>query len=217
MVTVPEVVEEIIRRSPFLEEGLSQGIVNLSSLARQIQPEIRQRLFKDIQEGAIVMALKRYSQDSKTKKTALPKVMKAITDISVRSNLAEFTFTNSETLISKQRQLLDVIHGRNNTFFTFTQGVYETSLFISLNIQDEVEKIFSGEVMKNKALGLSAITLILPQEAMYTPGVYYSILKSLAWEGINFVEVVSSFTELTILLEDKDVDHAFSVLKKGVV
>ena len=60
---------------------------------------------------------------------------------------------------------------------------------------------------------LSAITLILPKEAVFVPGVYYSVLKALAWEGINFVEVVSSYTELTIILQNSNVDRAFSVLK----
>ena len=60
---------------------------------------------------------------------------------------------------------------------------------------------------------LSAITIILPKEAVFVPGVYYSVLKALAWEGINFVEVVSSYTELTIILQNSNVDRAFSVLK----
>ena len=54
----------------------------------------------------------------------------------------------------------------------------------------------------------------ISEEALEIAGVYYSILKSLAFEGINFMEVVSSFTELTIFLRSEDTEKAFGVLKK---
>ena len=40
MKTIPEVVEKIILEKPFLHEALAEGLVNVSSLARKIQPEI---------------------------------------------------------------------------------------------------------------------------------------------------------------------------------
>ncbi len=214
MITVPELVEEIIAKSPFLEEGLSSGIINLSSLARQIQPEIQKKLYKDIQTGAIVMALKRLSKQIKSKdKTKLSDVLKNMTDITVRSNITEFAFDNSSTLPEKQRKLLEELSSEKNTFFTTSAGVYETSLFVSKNLETQVKKIFQSEKIRYEMSDLSAITVILPKEAVFVPGVYYSVLKALAWEGINFIEVVSSYTELTIILQNSNVDRAFSILK----
>ncbi len=214
MITVPEVVETIIRRSPFLEEGLSKEIINLSSLAREIQPEIQEKLLKDIKIGAIVMALKRLSKQIRTKNSGkLSEILKNISDITVRSNILEFAFDNSSTLLESQRKLLDQISSEKNTFFTTSSGVYETSLFVSQNLESEVKKIFKEERSRYEMRNLSAITLILPKEAVFVPGVYYSVLKTLAWEGINFVEVVSSYTELTIILQNSNVDRAFSILK----
>lgn len=43
-----------------------------------------------------------------------------------------------------------------------------------------------------------------------------SILKILAWEGINVVEVVSTFSEFTIILEDEEVSRAFSLFKDSL-
>jgi aspartokinase len=50
-------------------------------------------------------------------------------------------------------------------------------------------------------------------DTVETPGVYYPILKALAWAGINFIEIISVSSELTIIFRDKDVDRAFSVIK----
>ena len=56
MLTIPEVVEKLIKRSPFLSESLAQGIINISALARNIKPEIEKEVQKNIQTGALVMA-----------------------------------------------------------------------------------------------------------------------------------------------------------------
>lgn len=214
MITVPEVVEEIVKRSPFLEESLGRDIINLSSLAREIQPEIQEKLFKDIKLGAIVMALKRLSKRIKTQHSEkLEGILQNISDITVRSNILEFAFDNSPTLLEKQRKLLDIISSDKNTFLTTSQGVYETSIFISKHSEADIKKVFEGEKLRYEMEDLSAITIILPKESVFVPGVYYSVLKTLAWEGINFIEVVSSYTELTIILQNSSVDRAFSVLK----
>lgn len=213
MMTLPKIVEEIVKKSPFLEEGLSLGIVNLSALARKFKPQIQERLLKDITSGAIVMALKRLEANLKNKKFPLKPVLDALGDITVRSNICEYTFENSSSLLKNQIQLLLRITEQKNTFLTITDGVFETTIFASQNLKPLIEEVYKEEKLKTKQENLSSITIVIPEEATYVPGVYYSILKKLAWEGINFIEVVSSYTELTIFLEAKNVERAFSALK----
>jgi len=43
-------------------------------------------------------------------------------------------------------------------------------------------------------------------------GVYYYILKQLAWEGINIVQVVSTSNEFTIVVNQAEIDIAFKIL-----
>jgi hypothetical protein len=59
MLTINELLEQIILRTPFLEEGLSQGIINLSALSRKIRPQIEKQILKPVSASAILMALKR--------------------------------------------------------------------------------------------------------------------------------------------------------------
>lgn len=215
MVTVPEIVSRIVKQSPFLEEGLAVGIINLSSLARRIQPQIQKELYKDIQLGAIIMALKRLESSLKKKASMLAPILNNLGDITVRSNLMSYTFENSSLLLEKQAKFFTAVKVNKTAFLTITDGIYETSLFISQNLKEELEKNFAGERVKSKIENLSSITIILPEEALQTSGVYYSILKKLAWEGINFIEVVSSYTELTIFLEESEINKAFSVLNNS--
>jgi hypothetical protein len=214
MITVSEVVESIVRRTPFLEEALSRGILNLSALAREIKPEIEKELMKKVREGAIVMGLKRLSSKIKKTHNKQRSFFKNPPDLMVRSNLVEITILNSETLLNKQKRLLEQIKSVQNYFLTFTQGIYETTIIVSKNLEEKLLKIFEAEKIISKFENLSSITIQLPEGSALIPGIYSFILKALAWEGINLIEVVSTFNEFTIILESKNTDRAFSILKR---
>lgn len=210
MITVPQKVEEIIGNSPYLEQALAENLINLSSLARKIKPQIEKDLFKDVTEASIVMALKRFVKVV-GKKTYSEDYNKYFGDITVRSNLIEFAFVNSPSLTGKIRDLMT--ETPDDVFLTWTRGIYETTIIVSRKMAREVGGLFRDEVMKYEGANLSSITIKLPEQNIFEPGVYYTVLKKLAWEGININEVISTYTELTIILASNDVDRAFSALK----
>ena len=43
MKTIQEVVESTIRKTPFIEEALNEKLINVSSLARIILPEVSEK------------------------------------------------------------------------------------------------------------------------------------------------------------------------------
>lgn len=211
MISVSDVLEDILKDYPFIEEGLSKEIINYSAFAREVKPQIEKRLYKSIKEGAIVMALKRLSQ--KLHKNKKQKNTLSLMNLTVRSNLTEFTFLNSESLGNKQRELFNLLPKTGDIFCAVAQGVRETTYIASLDVVLLIEKIFLNEKLVSKINNLSSVTMRLPEENAKTPGIYYQILKRLAWEKINVVEVISTHTELTIIVEAKDIDRAFSALK----
>lgn len=215
MITISQLVEESVMKSPFLEEGIARGLINFSALARELKPQFEARLFKDIETGSIIMALKRFSERLASKKDSrLSEVLKNLTDFSVRSNIVSYTFANSLSIGVSQQKVMLAAKSIPNSFLTITDGIFETAFFASANIENILNNELKTETLKNKQSNLSSLTIIIPKEALEVPGVYYSILKSLAFEGINFMEVVSSYTELTIFLKSEDTEKAFAVLKK---
>jgi aspartokinase len=213
MITIPEIVEQIISGSPFLEDALGEGIINYSSLARKIKPEVERRLLKDVQLGAILMAIRRMSKKFKPG-SSLKKIIHSNNDLIVRSNLFELVIPNTEFTIQIHEQLINLAEKEEQYFMTITEGVFETTIIASNDLYDQVKKIIPHEKITTELTHLSSITIHLPTSNVYSPGLYYFFLKALAWEGINVIEVVSTYTELTIVLDNKDVDRAFSVLKK---
>ncbi len=214
MRTVAEVVEEIVGAAPFLEDGLALGILNLSALARRLRPRVEAALLKEVSDAAVMMALKRLAPRFASKSAEVTKLLRRMGELTVRSSLVEFTFRNSDTILEPQKELLHAIHRRSNTFLTVTQGVFEVTVIASAVLADKIEEVFAGERRISRLDDLSAINIRLPRETVHTPGVHYVILKQLAFADINVVEVVSTFTELTVVLSHKEVDRAFTVLKR---
>lgn len=220
MITIAEIVNEIISESPFLEEALNENLINISSLARKIKPDVEKRLRKEIKEGAIVMAINRLPVNRflKISKT-VNALMKEIGDIIVRSDLMSYTFLNSFDLRKKQTSLMQQLQNSLGAFYTFSQGISETTIIISKAYENQMEGIFKEEQLIKKTTNLSSVILKLPEINSETPGLYYFILKNLAWEGVNINEVISTSNEFTIVVSDTDISKAFLVLlklKKGL-
>ena len=214
MKTISSVVEQYIKSKPFLLSSLSQGIINLTSLARIMMPELEAHLGKDVKQGAVVMSLKRLSEELDFKiNYKISKVLKNIGEITVRSSLTDFTYVISDTLLDNQAKLISEINKQQDIFYTSSRGVNETNIVISASVELLIESIFKNEKLTHKIENLSSITVKLPQENISTPGVYYYIFQRLAWEGMIIHEVISTTNEFTIIVSDDQIDVAFKVIK----
>ncbi|MEP0262998.1 hypothetical protein [Dokdonia sp.] len=214
MKTIASCVEEIIITQPFIEEALSRNIINYSALAEHIQPLIEKRLHKTVKTGAIMMALRRYSPPLHASNTQkMQRILKNLGDITVRSNLTDFTFQNSPTLIQSHAKILENITTDRSIFYAFTRGILESNIIISSSERDKITQSFTKETQLGIEENLSAISINLPHDNSKVPGLYYQLFKRLAWDGIPLHEVVSTTNEFTILVKDFLVDRAFSVIK----
>ena len=204
MLTIPNAVEEVIKKKPFLEGALVEGLINLSALARQVN------------DSAVIMALNRLVPRLELMSAMkFKKVVENIGDIIVRSNLADYAFVNSPTLYERQAMLLDRVRTMKDVFCTFSQGIYETTLVVSSTIVGLVDEIFADENNIAKTVDLSSITVKLPAENTICPGVYYYIFKELAWDNINITEVISTTNEFTVVISDSDIHRAFTILMEA--
>ena len=215
MKTIAAVVEHYIKTKPYLSTAMSQGIINLTSLARQIQPEIEETLQKPARSGAIVMALKRISDNLEFLSThKIVKVLKGIGDITVRSSLVDYSFKISDSLLNAQAQFLAEVNDNPNVFYTSSRGVTESNLIVSSNAAAQLERCFEQEKLIEKTKDLSSISIKLPTENVTIPGIYYFIFQRLSWEGVNIFEVISTSNEFTILVGEDQVNVAFKAIKE---
>lgn len=213
MRTISQTVEEIIQRSPFLGEAIAEGVANNAQIARKIQPEVEKRLFEKVSEASIAMALHRMGKKF-NRAPYSEKLIKQMNDITVRSNLVELVYPNSIELASLLAAVSQSAKNRKDTFLNFSRGLHEALLIIDAESEKQLTPLLKKEKSVRRLDHLSALTMRMPEESLAVPGMYYPILKAIAAEGISFVEVMSVRTEFSLIFEDKDVDRAFSVLKR---
>lgn len=215
MITIPEAVETIIQGTPFLEDHLLDDLINMSSLARKIRKEVEEKTYKEVTEASILMALKRYRL--KRTKTAKKNVFKEFPEMIVRSNLVERTLRNTPSLANELERIMFSVKRDPRHVFIVTQGVFETTIITSNDLWPHMEPELKNEDIISHYEDLSAIIVKLPEKIIASSGVFYQILRPLALEGVNVIEVASTYSELSLILKKKDVDKAFTVLNRSLI
>ncbi len=213
MSTIARVVEKIIEEKPFLQEALSRGIVNHAALAEEIIPEIEKELKKKIKFSAVNMAIRRLSE--KLNKTFIARTkFDKYSDITIKSDLVSVTLYKIEDIESKIKKFYDNVDFRNGGFVTITQGINEVMIITNIKYKKDLEKIFQEKNIKKIINGLSSITIKVPLSSIDTIGLFYTITRSLNWDNINIIDIVSTLTEMTFIIKEQDTAKAFNCLKK---
>lgn len=214
MLSIGKVTEDIINRSPFLREAMSENLINVSSLARKIKPEVEVLLGSEVKEGAIVMAIKRMSPGVFHKVSLkLISVIGNLGDFLVRNDLIDLTFQNTATVNKHEAsELMTLLESDPEGFYTISRGVTETTIIASTQLKDKLIDLLKDSKLKSINENLASITVKLPKSNMEMYGIYYYILKHLAWEGLNIMQIISTTNEFTIVLKEDEIERAFKVL-----
>ncbi len=207
------IIESQVKQSPFISECLNAGLINTTALARYLQPSVEKEMGESVQISAIAMAIKRMpmSLDLINHKS-LARFIKQLRDILVRSELENLSVRHSPTLFDKLLSIIGTFKDEDRHFFGMIKGIYETTLVFSNELSVFVHEQLMGEEIISSRKELCAVSIMLPKQNLDTSGVYYTILKKLAWKGINIVEVISTSNEVSLLFDKKDIDEAFKEL-----
>ena len=165
----------------------------VSRIVRDAQRLADEILRKDINHGAIVMALNRLSINLEFQHThRIIKVLKKIGDITVRSNLVDYNFKVSDSLLINQSSLLKNLDVSKNNFYTSSRGVDECNIVVSANLSKLVEEKLTNEFCFSRTENLCSISFKLPEENVSIPGIYYFVFQKLSWDGINVSQIIST-------------------------
>lgn len=211
MYSISQALEDIIMSKPYLSELLEHELLNITQLARQLKPEVEDRCMKESTVEAIAMAIRRFPKKPTPEKVS--ELFSKTPDIMVRSQLCEITVKKQNNIkqihtILKQSTLIE------GQFFTITLGIFEDTIIFSEDQKERIVALFKRGDILSEFDDLAAITIRLPPASVDTPGVYYYVLKSLFLENTNIIEVVSTYLELTLLVEEKDAEHTFATVKQ---
>ncbi|MDX1761213.1 MAG: hypothetical protein R3218_03585 [Christiangramia sp.] len=211
MKTISTCVHDIIKHQPFLDDALARNIINFSSLAADLQPQVEKEMRKPVKQGSIIMALRRY-HPKRSKFNA--KNFRELGDMIVRSGITEYTYLNSKDIIARKAELLNAIKDQNGIFLNYSSNFQESNFLVSTTLQPLIQKIFKNEQLVSVSEELSSITIALPEKNTKTVGLYFYIFKLLAYEGIPVYEIISTSNYFTLFLEKEYVNQAFLLMNE---
>ncbi|HVQ00754.1 MAG TPA: hypothetical protein VMT57_04495 [Candidatus Thermoplasmatota archaeon] len=211
---VSHVVQKIVNDKIFLLEPMMRGIIAYGSLAELLKPEVEAELGKEVKNHAIVMALRRYAETLAAEHKTI--VFDYSSEIILKTDICDIAMHRSPTLLSKLKRLYDIVDFEKGDILNIIHGQREVSVVTNERYREKLLKILSGETILNIERDLVSLTLTYSKDFLYTPGVIYNIVRSIAWENINIYEIVSTNTELTFILNKKDGIKGYKVLEKLV-
>jgi aspartokinase len=214
MVTISHVVQKIVSDKIFILEPLSKGIISNVSLAEQLRPEIEEELGRKVKTHAIVMALRRYTED--VKKAHKEIAFDYSSEIILKTDICDISVLRSPTLLTKLKRIYDIVAFEKGDTLNIIHGRHEAVVVTNERYMKKTLDLFKGEKILNVEHNLVSLTLTFSADFLHTQGVIYNVVRALAWENINIFEIVSTNTELTFILNKKDSSKGYRVLSQLV-
>lgn len=211
MIKIADVVRDITSSSEIALSGLHVGHLNLSAYAKSIHKEVEERTKKPVRIGSIVIALSRFRKTlTYDNSPFFPKIV--IEDLSVKSGLVEVAFDKTQTNLGKLKLLYKDKKFGAGEFFMVTHGTGEISIITLQKAEDHVLKTYHPQKPKAIYRDLVGITIRFDKRYIEIPNVIYTFIRTLALKKINIIEVVSTYTEITFLVRQKDLEKTFILL-----
>lgn len=211
MVNVSHLVRQYVSKRPLIQEAMLEGVLNTGALAEQLKPRIDRELGKKVKHSAIVMALRRHGENLSKPLTSK---FKYKSEIIIKTGICNMAVAKSPELFEKLKKAYSLADYNKGDTLNVVHGNYEVSLVVSEKFVDKLRGLLEGVKIINIEKSLISLTLRFDERFLSTPGVIATITRKLAWNNINIFEIVSTMTELNLIIHKKDLSRAYDTLRE---
>jgi len=209
MLKVAAAVKTLLLTDDIALLALQNGYLNLSAYAQKIHLPIEEATMKAVKTGTIVSALARLADSIQSQPSLRPKVI--LDDLTTRSPLCDISFFKTEENRVKLIALYENLNVTENAFFTVTQSMSEITIIAP---QSYAEAILSHFGSQPKAIFTDqvAVTVRFNQDYLEVPNILYTLQSALAVHHINCIEIVSTYTEFSFVIDKKYLEMTIRAL-----
>ncbi|PIT84056.1 hypothetical protein COU37_05360 [Candidatus Micrarchaeota archaeon CG10_big_fil_rev_8_21_14_0_10_45_29] len=215
MATVAHLVQKYVREHPNLELFMQKDLVSFHRLARYIKPAIEAESGGEVQASSIVMALSRMREKMGVKEEEGQKNpgYKSL-QISLRSDAMQIDIRKGANTQKRLIELQKIASSSPEDVLSITQSQHEASIVLSQKHETKAIAALKGEKILNIEKNLSLLFLRFGEDILYQPGFFDRVIRELSWEGINIFQVISTLTELIVVLKEEQASKAYEVLRR---
>ena len=207
---ITKLTEQYISEHPFVKDCLKKGLVNYSSLTRQIC--LDQDLDAKKNFDAVLIACRRYYQKIKTEATTEKKILDILKNskIEVKNKInvvvleKNIIFSNLLDIEKEAKKLLDTFH--------IIEGANAVTIITSNDFSKRIKRTFRNKIIKENT-DLVEVILKSPQQIETTAGVVSYVYSLLGENGVNIFETLRCWTDTIFLVEEKDLSKVMELLR----
>ena len=199
-----KIVQQEVMMNPFLSEYLRRELINVASLARELLPIVSKENPKATIES-IAVAIHRLPLKENGVSAQLKEIVSHV-QIEMRTDISLFC-------MHKSSKLPEMNQFSSNDVSFVNQGATEVTIIID----EKNEHLIKGKPLLHRR-NLAIISLkdtLIKQSANYrvTPGFVSIFLSNISRAGINIEDIISSYSQVTIVIEEKYLDRVYKVCK----
>jgi len=210
LVNVTKLTEDYISEHPYVKDCLKKGLINYSSLTRQICSDVDLNLKKNF--DAVLIACRRYFRKIRSEATTEKKIVDILKNskIEVKNKInsiileKNIVFANLLELEKEAKKFLETFH--------IIEGTASITIITTDDFSKSVKQAFRNKIIKEYN-NLVEVILKSPREIVTTAGVISYVYSLLGENGINVVDTLSSWTDTIFLVEEKDLSRVMEFLR----
>lgn len=202
---ITKLTEEYISKHPSIKDCIVKEIINYSALARVICDFYKIKNF-----DAVLIACRRYFYKLE-KNIHEKKIIELVKNskLIIRNKIIVAIMDKPKDLARIYNFQKEVKKQKGD--FNLIEGEEVLTIITNLRYEQEINEQFKTWII-NIEKNLVQITMLFDPKIETTSGVVNYIYGLLANKGINVLEEMSCWTDLMIILEEKDLQKAMEVL-----
>jgi len=213
MVTVSHVVKKLVNEKVYLYEAISKRIASYGSVAKQLKPEIEAELGKEVDHSAIVTALRRYAEKMNTKFEYV-KFNSNYAEVNLKTHIMDINVLKTQGIFDKLKRFYDVVDFERGDILHIIYGRNRVAIVTNERYKQKILDLLQNQKIKKIEENLVALSFTVGKDRIDKPGVLFQITRSLAWEDINIIEIISVDLDVTFIVEKKDAVKGYNALER---
>jgi len=201
---------EYVKKNPNIESCLQNGLINYSSLSRQISKHLK--LENQTSIDAILIALRRYQNTLKTKKQSQKPIEELLTnsDIDIKNKIIRFIL-KKEIGIEKILKIQTEIKLKFGLFFVF-EGTDNYTIITQEKYQNLCKINFEKSIISSNT-ELALVMINSPPEIEKITGVISYITRLFSDYNVNIIELLSFWKDTFIVIKKSEITKVLEFLE----
>lgn len=207
---ITKLTEQYIAEHPFVKDCIKKGLINYSSLTRQICIDLDLDAKKSF--DAVLIACRRFYRKVKSEPTTEKKIIELLksSKIEVKNRINALVLEKNvhfPTIIDMEKEAK-----KSNETFHIIEGANAITIITSDDFAKKIRQAFRNRIVKENE-GLVEIILKSPKEIETTSGVISYLYSLLGENKVNIYETLSCWTDTIFLVEEKDLSRVMGLLR----